>query len=150
MKKRILLVDDDQDFCLLLGRFLNQNNYETHIACNGDTAIRKMMNSDFDAVLCDFRLGDMNGNDFLLKLNDLDLHPIVIFVTGYATDKIFSEVLRLGAYDFLSKPLIPSEILIVLAEAFKNSGSTPNPEFNISIAKQRENKMYFSGNGFVL
>lgn len=150
MKKRILLIDDDLDFCLLLSKFLNQNDYETQIANNGEAAIRKMTGSEFDAVLCDFRLGDMNGKDFLLKLNELDLHPILIFVTGYAIDKLFSEVIRLGAYDYLSKPLIPGEILLILSEAFQNSSLKATAANNLIFQSKNENKLPFSANGFIL
>src|SRR5882724_1387991 len=124
MKKSVLIIDDDFDFSLLVSKFLNQNGYETQIATSGESAISKLRKFEFHAVLCDFCLGDMDGKEFLLNLKKRNLETIVIFMTGYANQKTASDILELGAYDYLEKPLIPGEILLALSDAFAKSSST--------------------------
>ena len=64
MKKRILVIDDDVDMCILLSRFLTKNGYEVDTANSGQKGIDKFKEEKFDVVLCDFRLcGKKDGKD---------------------------------------------------------------------------------------
>jgi len=143
---RILIVDDDVDFCLLVSKFLNQNGYETQIATSGETALMKMKNFEFSAALCDFRLGDMNGKELLLNLKELNIETVVIFMTGYADQKTASDLLAMGAYDYLSKPLIPGEILLALSQAFSISSLRSQPDHPYN----NRNNSSVSSNSFML
>ncbi len=120
MKKRILIIDDDIDICTLLSRFLNKEGYETDVAYTGNKGIAKFKESNFDLVLCDYRLGDKEGRDVLSELKSVNPQVIVLIITGYSDIKTAVEVIKLGAYDYITKPLIPAEVLNVLANAFKN------------------------------
>ncbi len=120
MKKRILIIDDDIDICTLLSRFLNKEGYETDVAYTGNKGIAKFKESNFDLVLCDYRLGDKEGRDVLSELKTVNPQAIVLIITGYSDIKTAVEVIKLGAYDYITKPLIPAEVLNVLASALKN------------------------------
>lgn len=120
MKKRILIIDDDIDICTLLSRFLNKEGYETEVAYTGNKGIAKFKESNFDLVLCDYRLGDKEGRDVLSELKATNPQAIVLIITGYSDIKTAVEVIKLGAYDYITKPLIPAEVLNVLASALKN------------------------------
>ena len=120
MKKRILIIDDDIDICTLLSRFLNKEGYETDVAYTGNKGIAKFKESNFDLVLCDYRLGDKEGRDVLSELKAVNPQAIVLIITGYSDIKTAVEVIKLGAYDYITKPLIPAEVLNVLASALKN------------------------------
>lgn len=120
MKKRILIIDDDIDICTLLSRFLTKEGYNTDVAYTGNKGIAKFKENHFDLVLCDYRLGDKEGRDVLAELKSVNPQVIVLIITGYSDIKTAVEVIKLGAYDYITKPLIPAEVLNVLANALKN------------------------------
>lgn len=115
--KKILVVDDDLDICLLLSRFLTKNGYEVSTASTGAKALDSLKREHFDLVLCDFRLGDTNGVDVLTKIKELYPHISVIIITGYSDIKIAVKVIKMGAIDYITKPLLPEEILHTIKKA---------------------------------
>ena len=120
MKKKVLIIDDDLDMCSLLSRFLIRNNYDVEVAYSGNDGISKFKATNFDIVICDFRLGDKNGKDVLIETKSHNPQIIFIVITGYSDIKIAVEVIQLGAYDYITKPLIPDEVLSVLKNAVTN------------------------------
>lgn len=120
MKKKILIIDDDFDMCTLLSRFLNKKGYDTEIAINGAKGLALFDEQHFDIVLCDFRLGDKNGKEVLLKIKDTKPETIVIIITGYSDIKTAVDVIKMGAFDYITKPLIPDEVTNVIDKALNN------------------------------
>ncbi|MEO6838923.1 MAG: sigma-54 dependent transcriptional regulator [Ginsengibacter sp.] len=120
MNKRILIIDDDFDMCALLSRFLEKKGYSTEIAHNGAKGIAKFNEYHFDIVLCDYRLGDKDGKDVLLKIKETKPKTIVIIITGYSDIKTAVDVIKLGAFDYITKPLIPDEVVNVIEKALAN------------------------------
>ncbi|MEO6542313.1 MAG: sigma-54 dependent transcriptional regulator, partial [Ferruginibacter sp.] len=124
MKKRILIIDDDADMCLLLSRFLTKNGYEVETAHSGNKGVEKFKAGTFDIVLCDYRLGDnKDGKDILLEIKHIRPATIVFIITGYSDIKTAVDVIKAGAYDYITKPLIPDEVLNVISKAL--SGADP-------------------------
>jgi two-component system, NtrC family, response regulator HydG len=119
---KILVVDDDNDMCLLLNRFLTRNGYDVSSANSGAGAIDLMKKSKPDLVLCDFRLDDMTGVQLLAKIKEYNPAAAVIIITGYSDVKDAVEVMKMGAYDYVTKPLFPEEILITIKKALANEG----------------------------
>ncbi|MEO6681260.1 MAG: response regulator, partial [Ginsengibacter sp.] len=119
MKKKILIIDDDLDMCALLSRFLEKKGYQTEVAYNGNKGLAKFNEEYFDIVLCDFRLGDKEGKDILVKIKETRPKTIVIIITGYSDIKIAVDVIKLGAFDYITKPLIPDEVINVIEKALK-------------------------------
>jgi len=117
MKKKVLIIDDDLDMCTLLSRFLGRNNYDVEVAYTAKLGIEKYKRGGFDIVICDFKLGDKNGKEVLLEIKDFNPNVIFFIITGYADIKMAVEVIKLGAYDYINKPLIPDEVLSVLKNA---------------------------------
>src|SRR5258708_24372211 len=115
--KRILIIDDDLDMCNLLGRFLQKKGFETEAAHNGNKGITKFKESAFDIVLCDFRLGDKEGREVLQEIKLLKPHGTVIIITGYSDIKTAVDVVKAGAFDYITKPLIPDEVLSLINKA---------------------------------
>jgi two-component system response regulator HydG len=132
MKKRILIIDDDLDMCLLLTRFLVKKGYEAEAAHNASKGLAKFAEGHFDIVLCDFRLGDKDGKDVLLKIKELNPQTIVIIITGYSDIKTAVDVIKLGAFDYITKPLIPDEVVNVINNALNkpSAESYPAAEYN--------------------
>jgi two-component system response regulator HydG len=132
MNTKILIIDDDVDLCTLLGRFLSKNGYETEMAHSGAKGIAKFSENKFGVVICDYRLGDMEGKDVLTALKKINPGVIVLMITGYSDIKTAVEVIKLGAFDYITKPLIPDEVLSVLKKALQqpvgaNTGSKDKP-----------------------
>ena len=123
MKKKILIIDDDLDMCTLLSRFLIRNEYDVEVAYTATQGISKFKETNFDIVICDFRLGDKNGKDVLVEVKAHNPNIIFLIITGYSDIKIAVDVIKLGAYDYISKPLIPDEVLSVLKNAIARFNS---------------------------
>lgn len=117
MKKRVLIIDDDMDMCTLLSRFLSRNGYDTDVAYSGPKGLAKFEEENFDIVVCDYRLGNMDGKEVLLSIKKSKPQTIVLIITGYSDIKTAVDVIKLGAYDYITKPLIPDEVLSVLNKA---------------------------------
>jgi two-component system response regulator HydG len=126
--KRILIIDDDMDMCNLLGRFLGKKGFETEAGHSGNKGIAKFKESKFDVVLCDFRLGDKEGREVLKEIKQIDPYAIVIIITGYSDIKTAVDVIKAGAFDYITKPLIPEEVLNVIGRALQQQASGGNAE----------------------
>lgn len=122
---KILVIDDDVDMCLLLKRFLTKNGYEVTLAHNGKKALEELENHEPNLVLCDFRLEDMDGKELLIKIKERYPRTPVIMVTGYSDIKVAVDVMKLGAYDYVTKPLFPDEILLSIKTALQKSAARP-------------------------
>jgi two-component system response regulator HydG len=117
----ILIIDDDRDMCLLLKRFLTRHGYEVLEAYNGKKALEILESTEPSLVMCDFRLDDMEGNVLLGKIKERYPHLPVIIITGYSDIKIAVEVMKMGAYDYITKPLFPDEILVTIKKALEDA-----------------------------
>ncbi len=124
LMKRILIIDDDMDMCNLLSRFLQKKGFETDASHSGNKGIAKFKESKFDVVLCDFRLGDKEGREVLKEIKQIDPYAIVIIITGYSDIKTAVDVIKSGAFDYITKPLIPEEVLNVISRALAASQSS--------------------------
>ena len=121
----ILIIDDDRDMCLLLKRFLTRHGYEVAEAYNGKKALEYLESNEPALVMCDFRLEDMEGNVLLGKIKERYPHMPVIIITGYSDIKIAVEVMKMGAYDYITKPLFPDEILVTIKQALEQASREP-------------------------
>src|SRR5690606_38844465 len=110
MVKQILVIDDDNDMCLLLNRFLTRHGYEVSSFNNGQSALAWMKKNSPSLVLCDYRLDDMTGAEILARIKEIQSGVPVIIITGYSDVKDAVEVMKLGAFDYVTKPLFPDEI----------------------------------------
>src|SRR3954467_15425902 len=113
----ILIADDDHDICNLLSRFLTKNGYQAIIASNGNKAIESARVNKIDLVLCDFRLGDMDGTEVLSKIKTMQPDLPVIVITGYSDIKVAVKLIKAGAFDYVTKPIFPDEILLLIKKA---------------------------------
>jgi two-component system response regulator HydG len=130
--QKILIIDDDRDMCLLLKRFLTRHGFEVLEAYNGKKALEILDETEPSLVMCDFRLEDMEGNVLLGKIKEKYPQLPVIIITGYSDIKIAVEVMKMGAYDYITKPLFPDEILVTIRKALETSASPSEPKANRS------------------
>src|SRR3954471_19288675 len=129
--QKILVIDDDRDMCLLLKRFLSKHGFEVEEANTAKRATEMLDATEYDLVLCDFRLDNTDGKTMLVKIKEKYPHMPVIIITGYSDIKIAVEVMKMGAYDYITKPLFPDEILVTIKQALETASredvaSTPS------------------------
>jgi two-component system response regulator HydG len=142
MKKRILIIDDDFDMCALLSRFLDKKGYLTEVAHNGAKGLAKFNEEHFDIVLCDFRLGDKDGKDVLQKIKEVKPKTIVIIITGYSDIKTAVDVIKLGAFDYITKPLIPDEVINVIERSLAAPVDETAPKAPVNSEPSKNKKPY--------
>lgn len=125
---KVLIVDDDVTFCLMLDTFLTKNNYTVQQSFSYNEAVKKLKSFEPDIILTDLRLPDHDGLEVLhLAIREAPGIPVVL-MTGYADIRTAVQAMKLGAFDYVAKPVNPDEILMTIRRALKQSG----PESQLS------------------
>ncbi len=122
MQKTVLIIDDRERLCESLGASLRERGYRFISAYNGTSALESLAKERVDVVLLDIRLGDENGLGLLPKMLKQNPSLPVVVITGYGTLEIAVESIKLGAFDYLQKPVRIDKLLKVLENALKLSG----------------------------
>ena len=117
ISKRILIVDDEENFRHMLSVILVKEGYEVETASNGEEGLQKASMSPFDQILCDIRMPRMDGLEFLKEIQKTEVEGTIIVMSAYGTVDIAIEAMKLGAYDYISKPFKPDEIILTLRKA---------------------------------
>ncbi|MEO6730268.1 MAG: sigma-54 dependent transcriptional regulator [Ferruginibacter sp.] len=120
-KSKVLIIDDDIEMCRLLEQFFSRHNFEVLLAHSGKRGLEQVEKNHPDVVLSDFRLGDTDGKTLLIEIKKIMPEVPVIIITGYREIKIAVEVMKHGAYDYITKPLFPDEILLTINKAIEAS-----------------------------
>jgi len=115
--RRILIVDDEESFRNVLTVILRKEGYEVEGAANGEEGLNKILNAAFDHVLCDIRMPQMDGLEFLRESQKAGAEAPVIMMSAFGTVDTAIEAMKLGAYDYISKPFKPDEIILTLKKA---------------------------------
>ncbi len=146
----ILVIDDDVDICNLLNRFLSKNGFHVDTAFSATTAFSLIEKNNYDVVLSDFRLGNTDGKEILEKVKQKDSATQVIIITGYSDIKIAVDVIKMGAFDYITKPLLPDEILLLLNKAIQKkevlNNEPGNEEFTGRVSYRNND---FENNSFI-
>src|SRR6185295_9562398 len=139
MNPKILVIEDDFDISQLLKKFLSRHNLEVVTANNGKKGIEIFKQENPNLVLCDFRLGDVDGIHVLKEIKSINHTVPVIIITGYSDVRVAVQAMRSGAYDYVTKPLFPDEILLTIKKALE--GKTEEKQ-NAKV-QRRNNKQDF-------
>lgn len=115
--RKVLIIDDDIDICHLLKRFLSKNQFEVDISHSGLSGLKRLNEFKPDVILCDFRLDDMDGYQFLIDSKSVDPTIPILFMTGYSDVRIAVKLMKAGAFDYITKPLIPDDLLAIVSKA---------------------------------
>lgn len=118
---RILIVDDDRRMAKTLKDIFNTKGYEAEVAYSGPEALEKMAEGNFNCVLTDIKMPEMNGVDFYKRLKKEQSDIPVVMMTAYSTDKLTNEGLEEGAIATLTKPLDIEAIFSFLSMLRKES-----------------------------
>lgn len=127
--KRILIIDDEENFRHMLSLILSKEKYEVDTASNGAEGLQKITASAFDQVLCDIRMPEMDGLAFLREVQKMGTDATIIMMSAYGTLDIAIEAMTLGAYDYISKPFKPDEVILTLRKAEERERLRKENEF---------------------
>jgi DNA-binding NtrC family response regulator len=137
---RILVVDDELKVREYFSQFLKREGFDVHTAENGEVAINMTRQGIYDVILIDLNMPKVDGMAVLRHLVDHLQESIGIILTGHATIKNAVEAMKIGAYDYLTKPVKMEEVLMVIKRAleFRNLRRE-----NLALKKQLKNKYKF-------
>ena len=105
MNKSILIVDDQKDLCTVLSDSLSQDRYRVFTAPNGKLALQLAKKENPDLILLDIKMPGMDGIEVLRKIKKMKKEIVVIMFTAYGTLETARKAMKLGAYDYVTKPV---------------------------------------------
>ncbi len=121
-KGKILVLDDDPVVTLSCKRILGAEGFNIITVDRGEDAIKMVSNEEFDLLISDVRLPDMNGISVLRETKIVQPKLDVVIITGYPTLEEAKESVRLGAFEFIEKPFTPDFMLNVARKVFDTRG----------------------------
>ena len=121
MSKKILIVDDDVTFGVMLKTWFQKNSWEADLVASLDKALHVANTSSYDLILSDLRLPDGDGIMFLTYLREKKNMTPFIIMTGYADVQTAVNAMKLGAFDYLEKPIIPEMLQQKIELALKQA-----------------------------
>jgi DNA-binding NtrC family response regulator len=122
----VLIVDDDGGLFILLSCIISEAGYEIAVAADGEAALREIEAKSPDIVLLDLKLSGMNGLAVLEQIKKISTDSNVIMLTGHGEIKDAVEAMKLGAFDFLTKPFKNEELLAAIKCACENINLSHN------------------------
>jgi DNA-binding NtrC family response regulator len=119
-RARLLLVDDDEEACRMLGEVLEREAYDVHRALSVREALGLLERSGpYDAILTDLRMPEASGLDLLSAVRERDPEALVLVLTAFGDAGAAAEAIRAGAYDFISKPYDLAELRGTISRALE-------------------------------
>jgi two-component system response regulator HydG len=134
---KILIVDDDVTFCLMLKKLLEKHQYQvTTVFSPGE--VRRIIKKDFfDVVMTDLRLPGISGIDLIKLIKQETPESQIIMMTGYADISTAVQSIKQGAFNYLPKPFLPEEVLNIIREALESTN--PNRTIKTQKTESRTN-----------
>ena len=135
---RILIIDDQDPIRRVLREILENEKYQVDDAANGPTALQMLKEQEYDAILCDIKMPDMDGIEVLEQVKATNDTP-VIMISGHGTIDTAVDAIKKGAFDFIQKPPDLNRLLNTVRNALdKQSLSTENKALKKAVSKQNE------------
>lgn len=141
--KKILLVEDDVTFSNMLKHFLERHKYNVEVSYSINSAKTLLKEHSYHLIFTDLRLPDGNGMELLKLSKENNSNVPVVLMTGYAEVSTAVQAMKQGAFDYISKPFNPDEVLEVISNALeekavfsepkKEEKNTPSPSNNSNI-----------------
>jgi two-component system response regulator AtoC len=117
ISQHILIIDDEENMRHMLSVMLGRQGYRIGLAADGEAGLGHLMDNVYDYILCDIRMPQMDGKTFLVRALAQHVTAPIIMMSAYGTVEAAVECMKLGAYDFISKPFKKDEIVMVLKKA---------------------------------
>lgn len=136
MKKKVLIIDDEEIIRLSLGEGLRDFDYEVETAENGEEAMNKVYSFRPDVILLDMKLRGEDGLDIAQNVKQIDDYIEIIIMTAYGDIKTAIRAIKVGATDYLKKPLDLDEVNVAISKAMMNQSM----KRKLQIYQEREAK----------
>ena len=117
----ILIIDDDTFICKQLDLLLKKQGHHVRIAYTANNGIKELKRGGVDFVLCDYRLPDANGDEIFRRVKKREPYVPVVIMTAYADVRTAVQMIRAGAFDYITKPFLQEEIIRVINRGLKES-----------------------------
>jgi two-component system response regulator AtoC len=117
--RTILVIDDEKNMCHMLKKILENAGYNVDTSFKSSEGLQKILQFKYDFILCDMKMPDIDGIGILKQIQNIIKDTVIIMMSAYGTINLAIEAVKLGAFDFISKPFKPDEILIVLEKALE-------------------------------
>ena len=118
--ERILIVEDNKDMQFLLSHILEEEGYKTSVAGSGIKALKEIKEITPNLVILDVRMPKMDGFEVLEKVKKINSEIQIIMITAFGEIKDSVKAMKLGAYDYITKPFDNDEIIFTIKKALKN------------------------------
>ena len=143
MKAKILIIDDEASIRFSLKGILEDEGFEVEAVETGEQALAVLKNRNFDLVLLDIWLPGTHGIDVLKKIKGQEESPQVVMISGHGTIETAVRATKLGAHDFLEKPLSLEKVILTVKNALKQKRLEDE---NIQLREKLKTKYYLVGN----
>lgn len=121
MKKlgRVLVVDDEENIREVLSNYLISMNYDVQTAEDGQDALNKYQKGEFDLIISDLLMPNVDGLELLKRVRDMDKDVIFLMITGYPSIETAVDAIKKGAYDYITKPFHMEDVKLRIERAFE-------------------------------
>jgi DNA-binding NtrC family response regulator len=117
-KKRILIVDDDEEMRSLLMDLIEEDGYKTDSVNNGSEAFRKLVKESFDLIITDIRMPGLTGLDILPGMKKLQPEALIIVITAFGSEEVQRKAFERGANAYLEKPIHSQQLRTLIHDMF--------------------------------
>lgn len=121
----VLLIEDDLTFSRILEGFLSRKGYHVTVSHKGKEGLKAFESKSFDFILLDYRLPDTTGMDILLEIRKTNASVPVVIMTSFSDIRTAVRAIKAGAYEYITKPVNPDELLMILEQALKKEKAPP-------------------------
>ena len=115
--KKLLVIDDEEHMRHMLSVLLQRENFQVSLASNGQQGLESIRRNQFDIVLCDIKMPEMDGLEFLSALKDVNNNVPVVMMSAFGTVDLAVQAMKKGADDFITKPFKGEEVVLSLKKA---------------------------------
>lgn len=121
MKKlgRVMVVDDEENIRDVLAGYLESMNYDVVTAVDGQDALNKYQKGEFDLVISDLLMPNIDGLELLRRIRGVDKDVIFLMITGYPSIETAVDAIKKGAYDYITKPFHMEDVKLRIERAFE-------------------------------
>jgi two-component system response regulator HydG len=136
----ILLIEDDRTFSRIVEGFLSKNHYQVSVSYSGKEGLKLFNEHPFEIVLLDYRLPDFTGLEVLEELKKRNPNVLVIIMTSFSDIRTAVKAIQSGALEYITKPVNPDELLMLLKEALTSKVQLAHSEDEVPVADFVEGK----------
>jgi DNA-binding NtrC family response regulator len=119
----VLLVDDDKEFRRAMKKMFEKSGYGVRIACDGQEALDALNEEEFDLIISDLRMPNLDGLEMMAELRRRGLDIPIIFLTAFGEVESYMDLMNLGAFEYVNKPVKSQEILEISKRAIASRGN---------------------------